>query len=360
MQGAIRRHRAVDAALGHESGVAALFEPATEFAQAGLAARGWSTPAGIRRAFLRHIAPRVQGAAAIYHNAWGLPLLAPGDGATRRIAYLHTEWPELDLAVRASAPWVDGFVVVSQALQQAVRRAAPGFPGDRVWRVDYPVTRPAEFAPAPAPPRDRGRFRVGYVGRLEIRQKRVDRLARAMRLADPAWEWHVIGEGPARARLERAAPAGTRFHGWLHGGAYWRSLAALDAVMFFSDFEGTPIALLDALSVGAVPMYPAIGGDAELLAREVDPRCVYAAGDVAEAIAQLARLARDSEPDRVRIARVVAGHTPERYQAGFGESVEAVLGAERRSRTDLTRPARASDWLPMAAVRRWNPGAIWR
>jgi len=360
MQEIIRQHRQIDAALGHASLVVALFEPAAVSAPIGLALNAWSTPAGIRRAFLKQAAPRIRDAVAVYHNAWGMPLLAPGDGAARRLAYLHTDWPELELAIRAAAAWADGFVVVSQALAERVRAAIPGFPPERIWCIDYPLMRPEAFVPE-SQPRPLGQpFRVGYVGRLEVRQKRVDRLAQAMRLAAPGWEWHILGDGSARRRLERAAPPGARFHGWLGGEAYWRTLSGLDAVVFFSDFEGMPIALLEALSVGAMAVYPSIGGDAEELTRHVDPACVYPAGDVAAAVGCLTRLAASPRLDRSRPAASVAGRTPGRYQAGFGTAIAAVAQGPRRSRTEAVRVTRPGDWLPMAAVRRWFPKAIWR
>lgn len=367
MQSIVRRHREQDKAAGHESRVLTFFETAPAGGlDIGLGAGWWWTPGGVRRAFRRHGVPAVNGALAVYHNGWSLPLLAPGDGAQRRIAYLHTEWPGLSVAVRASARWCDGIICVSDALVAAVHNAVPDYPQERVHRIHYPVAPPADVRINAAAVGDGQRpFRVGYVGRLDATQKRVERfpeLMRAWPAGGRAVEWHVLGDGPERRRLERlAAAAGSAlFHGWLGGNEYWQALAALDAVVFFSDYEGTPIALLEAMSVGVTPLFPEIGGDGESLARGLSPECVYPAGDLAAAARQLQALAgREQDGRAVRARRAVAAHTPENYAADFARIVEATWSRPRHSATGVGRRGRWSDLLPMALVRRYHEKAIW-
>lgn len=365
MQSIVRRHRELDGAAGHEPRVLTVFETAPAGGpDIGLGAGWWWTPGGVRRAFRHHGVPAVNGALAVYHNGWSLPLLAPGDGAQRRLAYLHTEWPGLAVAVRASARWCDGIICVSEALVAAVHRAVPDYPKERVHRIHYPVDPPADArtnaaADGPRP------FRVGYVGRLDATQKRVERfpeLMRAWPAGGGAVEWQVLGDGPERRRLERltAAAGSAQFHGWLSGQEYWRALAALDAVVFFSDYEGTPIALLEAMSVGVTPVFPAIGGDGEALARGISPECVYPAGDLAAAARQLQTLAGRGQDERAaRARRAVAAHTPANYAAEFTRMVEATWRWPRHSETGIERRGRWSDLLPMALVRRYHEKAIW-
>ncbi len=363
MQGLIRRHAVLDRAAGYESRVVSLFEKMPADGGIGLGGAWWWTPAGIRRAYRHRGATATQGALALYHNAWGLPLLAPGDRAERRLAYLHTDWPALDLALVASARWCDGFLCVSADLASRVRRIVPDFPSECIHRVEYPVNPPSG---AERQQREPGPLRIGYVGRLERRQKRVERLPELLRAwtaaGSPAAEWHVLGDGPERARLE-AATAGTgslRFHGWLSGADYWRALANLDFAVFFSDYEGTPIALLEAMSVGVTPLFPAIGGDGEELSRHLAPACVYPAGDMALATRQLADLAAEHDARRrLRARELVVGRTAEKYAAEYVRAVQGVLARPRRSATDSNRAARLTDHLPMAVVSRYHEAAIW-
>lgn len=369
-RGGMQRHvdlnRDMDRAAGHESCVVTLFEtmPAGG-SDIGLGAAWWWTPGRLRRIFQQRAVPLTQNTMAVYHNAWGMPLLAPGDGAARRMAYLHTDWPGLETAVQASARWCDGIICVSGTLVESVWRVVPEYPRERVYHVKYPVYPPAGYTGDGLPEQARP-FRIGYVGRLEVRQKRVERLPALMRAwaaakAGPV-EWHVLGDGPERGRLERAAKGAgdIRFHGWLGGDHYWRMLAALDAVIFFSDYEGTPIALLEAMSVGVTPVFPDIGGDGEELARSLDPDCVYPRGDLDAALHQLRVLAAGNRAGRRRQARKnVAGYTAENYAKELAGAMLAAWERPRYSAITTARAGRWSDWLPMAVVRRCREGAIW-
>lgn len=364
MQHLIRRHVEWDRASGHRSRAVALFESEPWDDGIALGGGGGWTPRRVRREFQARGVPVTRGSLAIYHNAWGLPLLAPGDGASRRVAYLHTHWPGLDAALRASARWCDAFVGVSADLIASVRRAVPDYPADRLYRVEYPVELPDRLV---SPGRASGPLRFGYVGRVESKQKRVERLPELMR----AWtaqggepvEWQVLGDGSARRKLESDLRAWgpVRFHGWLEGDAYARALAALDVLVFTSDYEGTPIALLEALGAGAVPLFPAIAGDGADLARQVDARCVYPPGELAAAARQLQELlAGDRVALRARAQEVVAGRTPEKFRGMLTRLTDETLARPRRSASADERRSRWSDALPMAWVGRYQEAAIWR
>ena len=365
MQSLVRRHRHRDAALGLDPLVAAIFEPASAgAADVGLLAAWWWTPGSLRRRFLADLRPLLTDALVVWHNGWALPLLAPGDGALRRVAMLHTNGPGLDHSVPALAPWCDAILCVNAALAGRVRALVPGFPPDRVAVVACPVEPPAGFAPLVRS--GGGPLQVGFVGRLEIAEKRVDRLPALMRLAVAEGvraEWHVLGDGSRRPWLQRAVQglAPTVFHGWLSGDAYWRMLAALDVVVVLSDSEGGPIALLEAMAAGVIPLYPRIGGLAEEPAGSVEAHCLYPAGDLAAAARQLAWLLAADRAELGRRARAAtAPHTPEAYEAAYARLLELVLAEPRRSLATIDRTKGWSDRLPLAAVRRFHETALWR
>ena len=361
MQSIVRRHRAGDAALGYAVEVVAIFERAgSGRAATGLGA-GWSwTPGKLRRHFAAAGHARTRDALVVYHNAWAMPLLAPGDGAARRVAFLHSDWPGLARRWPAIAQWSDRLICVNASLAAAAREAVPDLAPERVSIVPYPVEPVKSLGAGPraaaAPPR------VGYVGRLECEQKRVGRLVPLIAATGAAATWDIVGDGPERGRLERrlAGRGNVRFHGWLGGGEYWRALAGLDAVVFTSDFEGTPIALLEAMTCGAIPLFPAIGGDGESLARAIDPRCVYPAGNLDAAAAQLRALLPDGAKLRPRCREAVAGYTPERHDAAYAAALGAALQTPRVSSAQAGRRTTWSDALPLALVRRCYPDALWR
>jgi glycosyltransferase involved in cell wall biosynthesis len=69
----------------------------------------------------------------------------------------------------------------------------------------------------------------------------------------------IIGDGPIRARLERAYPKAL-FTGYLHNGAYARKLAAADVFVFPSRNDTFGLVMLEAMACGVpVAAYPVPG-----------------------------------------------------------------------------------------------------
>ena len=150
-------------------------------------------------------------------------------------------------------------------------------------------------------------------------------------------------------------------HGWLTGEAYWRTLAALDVSVMTSDFEGSPIALLEAMSLGVVPFYPAIGDWGEEVARSISPLCAYPAGDMAAAADALLALAReDFSTLRARAVAAVAPHTPAAYEEAYASALHATIARPGYAVQKPLRQACWSDWLPLAVIGRVYENALWR
>jgi glycosyltransferase involved in cell wall biosynthesis len=147
-----------------------------------------------------------------------------------------------------------------------------------------------------------GAFHVVYVGRLVERQKRMSLVIASLIQAcreHPAIQATVIGDGPERQMCERAATeAGLRaritFIGRIPPEQMKEHLTQAHACLLMSDFEGLPLALLESMAMGVVPVARAIdSGIPELVRHErtgllVDER-------PASAARALARLAADRE-----------------------------------------------------------------
>jgi glycosyltransferase involved in cell wall biosynthesis len=95
-----------------------------------------------------------------------------------------------------------------------------------------------------------------YVGRLTLTEKRVDRVISAWKLISdklPGWRLEILGDGPDRVKLENDAASleRIRFVGFQSPEMYY---AKAKILLLTSDFEGFPMTLIEAMSLGCVPV----------------------------------------------------------------------------------------------------------
>jgi alpha-1,6-mannosyltransferase len=116
----------------------------------------------------------------------------------------------------------------------------------------------------------------------------------------------LFGDGPERAALERAAPAGVRFAGFERDRARLAgALASADALLHGCPYETFGLGVAEAVASGLPVVVPDGGGAAET----VDRACgeTYVSLDAADAAAALERLlARDPTELRARAAEAAA------------------------------------------------------
>lgn len=111
-----------------------------------------------------------------------------------------------------------------------------------------------------------------YLGRLSYADKRVDYLLRIFAKihdAHPSWKLKIVGDGPERENLQHlAADLGlsrVEFCGFSANPA--EHLASASILCMTSDFEGWPMALIEAMTFGTVPIaFNCSAGVAEILA----------------------------------------------------------------------------------------------
>lgn len=364
----LRLHHVGDAAHGLESAFCAYFEPRDPGVERvrGLGLSGVSSIATARRRFRQLSAPPPELMA--WHNLWGLAFLADLDRAGRRLGVLHSDFPGLAGWLPGLRGLLDGALCVSRPLLEMVRTGLPELGGERVAWLPYPVNRARTEAPQP-PLRDRPLV-LGFAGRLSKAQKRVDRfpiLLRALAAAGLDFRFEFLGDGPEATWLRRllARESRVRFHGRLEGAAYWDVLRGWDALVFVSDYEGLPIALLEAMAVGVVPVFPAIGSGGDDYAAGVRPDLLYPAGDVAAAAAVIRRLAKAPAEEwgdlRRRANELAAPHLGDCYLDTFARHARAVAALPRISQAAPARRGCALHvWLPFGLLRRLWPGGLWR
>ena len=245
-----------------------------------------------------------------------LPLLSP---AAATVAITHSDGPAFYRPLEHYRSFVDCAVGVSEeTCRQIVSQCE--IPEARVRQVPYGVKTLSRIEmEADCAAAGSGVFRFGYVGRLVQSQKRVlelIQLARTMLPRGTPFELHVIGDGPERETLEKelAGPVSegkVKFWGWLSPAEVQERLRALDALVLLSDCEGLPVALLEAMGHGTVPVITALpSGNAEVV---TDGRngFLVPVGDIAGFADKLELLARDA--GRLREMKRAAWETGQRY-----------------------------------------------
>lgn len=323
----------------------------------------WRTPLWrMRRNFARLLA-RHPGSLVVYHNGWGLPLLHDLDRAARRVVFLHAD-PDYHAAeLPAFAGLVDGVIGVTPALREPVLRALPEMTDERLTIVRAPVEVPAGCR---AKPREAGASLViGYAGRLERAEKRLDQLpALVAALAQSGLDCRIelLGDGPLRPWLERRLGDRVRLHGWVPKDEFWRIMSGWDAMVMFSEHEGGPIALLEGMALGLIPFYPARQGSwADVYVPRVDPRCHYPPGDMPALARAMGEVMRQPEEQltaaREQAQALVAGHRREDYEAACRGCLRRVAELPRVSQ-DRRRSFRLTDCLPLGVVTRWAQAAL--
>jgi glycosyltransferase involved in cell wall biosynthesis len=167
----------------------------------------------------------------------------------------------------------------------------------------------------PRPDRSRGPLKLLYSGRLEQRQKRVLDLVGLfadLRARGVSFEAELVGDGAERGNLERElAERGLTDVVRLTGAAPPARMAKhyrrADALLLPSEFEGTSLALLEAMGAGCVPVVRRTRSGAEdVITDGVNGRLADDVAGMTEAIVDLAgdrrRLALMAEAARERIA----------------------------------------------------------
>ena len=146
------------------------------------------------------------------------------------------------------------------------------------------------------------------VARL-VHQKGIDVLIRAAAQVDATVL--VAGDGPERPALETAAPDSVRFLG--HRTDVPALLADADVFVLPSRYEGTSLALLEAMGAGKAVVASAIGGNDELVRDEVDGLLVPA--DDPDALAAALRRLLDDPQLRERLGAAAAARVAADFSA---------------------------------------------
>jgi len=279
-----------------------------------------------------------------------LPLLDP---AIATLSIAHNDVSAFYAPLQHYAPFIDCAVGVSQDVREKII-ALGSVPADRARYIPYgvrsvwlsQVDELAEHSRVSGQP-----LRIGYVGRMVQEQKRVMEfvpLAEQLVNRHVDFELHLIGDGPERSVLESAfkragLDSHVRFWGRLSTDQVREQLLRLDVFVLLSDYEGLPVALLEAMGHGLVPVVTRIESGNTQLVRHGENGFVIPVGEIQSCVDALETLANDrqmlSQLKRAAWKSVQdysVPHSTDRYVECFDELVQA--SQTRELRRNLPEP----------------------
>jgi len=155
--------------------------------------------------------------------------------------------------------------------------------------------------------------RLVWVGRISESQKRVSDLvaiARALDVAGQSFSLDIIGDGEdadaLRASVKRAGLSRrVEFHGWLRSTDVLEILTRSDIMLLPSNFEGMPVAAMEALACGCAVVGSDSSGLEEYAAHPAarDALWIYPRGDVRGATVAIGAAGRVAREQRGAAAR---------------------------------------------------------
>ncbi|HXI23655.1 MAG TPA: glycosyltransferase family 4 protein [Pyrinomonadaceae bacterium] len=227
-----------------------------------------------------------------------LPLL---DSSIATFTIAHNDVGAFYEPLKHYHSFVDCAIGVSEAIHKIVREC--GVPAERARHIPYGV-QPVALEQLAERRSDLERpLAIGYVGRIVQEQKRVMDfvpLVRELAKRNVPFQLQIIGDGPDRSELEgqlktTGVAEQVEFTGWLSPEKVKEKLRILDVFLLLSDYEGLPVALLEALAHGVVPVVTRIESGNTQLVRDGENGFVLPVGDMASFAARLESLSSDRD-----------------------------------------------------------------
>lgn len=242
------------------------------------------------------------------------------------IAVLHSDEPKYYSLARAFRKRIAVCVAVSKRIAMTVSSEL-GIEA-RTIPCGVPMRSPPDDTSAPG-----AVARLVWVGRVDETQKRVSDLpliGEQLRARGVRFNFLIVGDGPDRKQLAQAIEEGglgeeMSVVGWKDVDAIWSLLCASDVLVLPSNFEGMPVAVMEALSAGCSVVASRVSGVEDIDSAAYPNRVLatYPTGDVESAALLIARALEVPRSARKKTARQMAaelfsiGACVDRYQQTF-------------------------------------------
>lgn len=340
-------------------------------AYSGLGLKWLSTINSARRHFQKLMLNSYVDGIFLYHNIWGLNFLYDLDRSTRRIGLLHSLPAECRNLLASCSGKLDGLMCVSRPLLDEAKRNLPELAqSGRLSIFPLPIRQPSPLINLHTTTKERPQELVfGYSGRVCFKHKRVDLIPALLSEISEhklQFRFEILGEGPALGWLKQRLRNFTNvtYHGRQTGDRYWQILSNWDAIAFFSDCEGLPLSLLEALSRGVIPIFPKIGCGGDDYVAQISSKLLYEQGNLSQMARVIEHVSQLALPEISQIRQImkklVLPHLNTNYIRTFESFVDRVSNLPRISGFVGKRRLGISDHLPFALIQRFYQAALYR
>jgi glycosyltransferase involved in cell wall biosynthesis len=222
---------------------------------------------------------------------------------TRVVAFAHTDEDHYYELLTYYEPVISKFVGVSETICQRLRCLLPSRSND-ICKLMCPVSVRDENRRF-----DRKKpLTITYAGRILQRQKRIldlIGLADLLALKKGNYQFKIAGDGPQLAQLvehfakKEYSNISIEFLGLVAHERMTDLWAESDISIFFSEFEGMSLSMLESMGQGCVPIVTNVSGSGEKI-RHGQTGFIVAVGDVGA----MAQIIAELDGDRTRIAQI--------------------------------------------------------
>lgn len=212
-----------------------------------------------------------------------------------RLMVVHNITPGTYAAAAAIRPHVHATVCVSQRCRDDLLKRHH-FPAERTIVIANAVSL-AAFPAGDRPPRpiEQG-LRLLFLGRIEDASKGVMWLPDILERLPASVTLTVAGDGPDLKRLKAAMPwrpPRVVYTGAVAADAVPGLLAAHDVFLMPSRYEGLPMALVEAMAAGCVPVVSALRGVTDMIVANGRDGLLFPVGDTTRVAAIVHALNKD-------------------------------------------------------------------
>ena len=234
------------------------------------------------------------------------------NGQYNFIGVLHADEPHYYSLAKRYKDSLDFFVCVSQRITNTLKALDLGIDADRIDTIPCGIPLP-DFKPLAS---NNQLLTIVYAGRITQYQKRVfdiPVICKLLREQSVPFQLSIIGSGHDQKYLEEqmvnaALEKHVNFLGWLSKEQIFECMRVSDLLILTSDFEGMPIAVMEALSCGCGVVSTRVSGVEDYEFHPLANNCVwlYDIGDVSGAVRKIAEAKEVLRDTRQAAARSLA------------------------------------------------------